>query len=82
MLKSIVIHNVLLSASFLDWLQVTGQKLLLLGRQGLDSSGLCQSNLNTSNKQVNGLRVGWSKYQNSSKLFLFWEWVDESYFKS
>ncbi|XP_072791722.1 RNA exonuclease 5 isoform X2 [Taeniopygia guttata] len=37
---------------FLDWLQVTGQKLLLLGRQGLDSSGLCQSNLNTSNKQI------------------------------
>ncbi|XP_027539422.1 RNA exonuclease 5 isoform X1 [Neopelma chrysocephalum] len=37
---------------FLDCLQVTGQKPLLLGRQGLDSSGLCQSNLSTSNKQI------------------------------
>lgn len=60
---------------------MTGQKPLLLGRQELDSSGLCQRNLSTSNKQVNGLRVGWSKHQNSSKLFSFWEWVDESYFK-
>ncbi|XP_058705799.1 RNA exonuclease 5 isoform X1 [Poecile atricapillus] len=37
---------------FLDCLQETGQKPLLLGRQGLDSSGLCQSNLSTSNKQI------------------------------
>ncbi|KAM6121874.1 RNA exonuclease 5 isoform 3-T3 [Phoenicopterus ruber ruber] len=37
---------------FLDCLQVTGQKPLLLGRQELDSSGLCQSNLSTSNKQI------------------------------
>ncbi|NWH28867.1 REXO5 exonuclease, partial [Grus americana] len=37
---------------FLDCLQVTGQKPLLLGRQELDSSGLCQSNLSISNKQV------------------------------
>ncbi|NXK07486.1 REXO5 exonuclease, partial [Herpetotheres cachinnans] len=37
---------------FLDCLQVTGQKPLLLGRQGLDSSGLCQSNLSASNKQI------------------------------
>ncbi|NXQ24490.1 REXO5 exonuclease, partial [Alaudala cheleensis] len=37
---------------FLDCLQVTGQKPLLLGRQGLDSSDLCQSNLSTSNKQI------------------------------
>ncbi|KFP79000.1 Putative RNA exonuclease NEF-sp, partial [Acanthisitta chloris] len=37
---------------FLDCLQVTGQKPLLLGRQGRDSSGLCQSNLSTSNKQI------------------------------
>ncbi|NXS52272.1 REXO5 exonuclease, partial [Brachypteracias leptosomus] len=37
---------------FLDYLQVTGQKPLLLGRQELDSSGLCQSNLSTSNKQI------------------------------
>ncbi|KAM9012452.1 RNA exonuclease 5 isoform 4-T5 [Ara ararauna] len=37
---------------FLDCLQVTGQKPVLLGRQGLDSSGLCQSNLSTSNKQI------------------------------
>ncbi|NXS95781.1 REXO5 exonuclease, partial [Jacana jacana] len=37
---------------FLECLQVTGQKPLLLGRQELDSSGLCQSNLSTSNKQV------------------------------
>ncbi|NXU88828.1 REXO5 exonuclease, partial [Xiphorhynchus elegans] len=37
---------------FLDCLQVTGQKPLLLGRQGLDSSSLCQSNLSTSNKQI------------------------------
>ncbi|NWV59805.1 REXO5 exonuclease, partial [Malurus elegans] len=37
---------------FLDCLQVTGQKPLLLGRQGLDSSGLCQSNVSTSNKQI------------------------------
>uniref|UniRef100_A0A8B9IHB3 RNA exonuclease 5 n=1 Tax=Anser cygnoides TaxID=8845 RepID=A0A8B9IHB3_ANSCY len=41
-----------LSASFLDCLQVTGQKPLLLGRQEADSSGLCQSNMSTSNKQV------------------------------
>ncbi|NXK56292.1 REXO5 exonuclease, partial [Chauna torquata] len=37
---------------FLDYLQVTGQKPLLLGRQEVDSSGLCQSNLSTSNKQI------------------------------
>uniref|UniRef100_A0A8C3KFK2 RNA exonuclease 5 n=1 Tax=Calidris pygmaea TaxID=425635 RepID=A0A8C3KFK2_9CHAR len=37
---------------FLECLQVTGQKPLLLGRQELDSSGLCQSNLSTSNKQI------------------------------
>ncbi|NWX07856.1 REXO5 exonuclease, partial [Caloenas nicobarica] len=37
---------------FLDCLQVTGQKPLLLGRHELDSSGLCQSNLSTSNKQI------------------------------
>ncbi|XP_031981756.1 RNA exonuclease 5 [Corvus moneduloides] len=37
---------------FLDCLKVTGQKPLLLGRQGLDSSGLCQRNLSTSNKQI------------------------------
>ncbi|KAI6076442.1 putative RNA exonuclease NEF-sp isoform X1 [Aix galericulata] len=37
---------------FLDCLQVTGQKPLLLGRQEVDSSGLCQSNLSTSNKQI------------------------------
>ncbi|KFV15716.1 Putative RNA exonuclease NEF-sp, partial [Pterocles gutturalis] len=37
---------------FLDCLQVTGQKPLLLGRQELDASGLCQSNLSTSNKQI------------------------------
>ncbi|XP_075623410.1 RNA exonuclease 5 isoform X1 [Balearica regulorum gibbericeps] len=37
---------------FLDCLQVTGQKPLLLGRQELDSSGLCQSNLSISNKQI------------------------------
>ncbi|XP_010145867.1 PREDICTED: putative RNA exonuclease NEF-sp [Eurypyga helias] len=37
---------------FLDCLQVTGQNPLLLGRQEVDSSGLCQSNLSTSNKQV------------------------------
>ncbi|NXC36593.1 REXO5 exonuclease, partial [Campylorhamphus procurvoides] len=37
---------------FLDCLQVTGQKPLLLGRQGLESSSLCQSNLSTSNKQI------------------------------
>ncbi|NWX40104.1 REXO5 exonuclease, partial [Steatornis caripensis] len=37
---------------FLDCLQVTGRKPLLLGRQELDSSGLCQSNLSTSNKQI------------------------------
>ncbi|XP_026714602.1 RNA exonuclease 5 isoform X2 [Athene cunicularia] len=37
---------------FLDCLQMTGQKPLLLGRQELDSSGLCQSNLSTSNKQI------------------------------
>ncbi|NWU95256.1 REXO5 exonuclease, partial [Upupa epops] len=36
---------------FLDCLQVTGQTPLLLGRQELDS-GLCQNNLNTSNKQI------------------------------
>uniref|UniRef100_A0A8C4VHY9 RNA exonuclease 5 n=1 Tax=Falco tinnunculus TaxID=100819 RepID=A0A8C4VHY9_FALTI len=35
---------------FLDCLQVTGQKPLLLGR--LDASGLCQSNPSTSNKQI------------------------------
>ncbi|NWX20488.1 REXO5 exonuclease, partial [Aegotheles bennettii] len=37
---------------FLDWLQVAGKKPLLLGRQELDSSGLCQSNLSASNKQI------------------------------
>ncbi|NXT57466.1 REXO5 exonuclease, partial [Pluvianellus socialis] len=37
---------------FLECLQVTGQKPLLLGRQELDSSGLCQSNLSASNKQI------------------------------
>ncbi|NXO49217.1 REXO5 exonuclease, partial [Aramus guarauna] len=37
---------------FLDCLQVTGQKPLLLSRQELDSSGLCQSNLSISNKQI------------------------------
>ncbi|XP_061849330.1 RNA exonuclease 5 isoform X2 [Colius striatus] len=42
----------LLSASFLDCLQVTGQKPLLLGRQELNPSGLWQSNLSTSNKQI------------------------------
>lgn len=43
-----------------------GQKPLLLGRQELDSSGFCQSDLSASNKQVNGLRVGWS--EQASKL--------------
>ncbi|NXN92787.1 REXO5 exonuclease, partial [Rhinopomastus cyanomelas] len=37
---------------FLDCLQVMGQTPLLLGRQELGSSGLCQSNLSASNKQV------------------------------
>ncbi|NXA38507.1 REXO5 exonuclease, partial [Eudromia elegans] len=37
---------------FLDCLQLTGQKPLLLGRQEPDSSGLCQGNLSTSNKQI------------------------------
>ncbi|NWS69743.1 REXO5 exonuclease, partial [Crotophaga sulcirostris] len=37
---------------FLDCLQVTGQKPLLLGRQELDSSGLHQSNSSTPNKQI------------------------------
>ncbi|NWQ78788.1 REXO5 exonuclease, partial [Columbina picui] len=37
---------------FLDCLQVTGQKPLLLGGQEPDSSGLCQSNLSASNKQI------------------------------
>ncbi|XP_009884856.1 PREDICTED: putative RNA exonuclease NEF-sp [Charadrius vociferus] len=37
---------------FLECLQVTGQKPLLLGRQEPDSSGLRQSNLSTSNKQI------------------------------
>ncbi|NXI39048.1 REXO5 exonuclease, partial [Galbula dea] len=37
---------------FLDCLQVTGRKPLLLGRQELDSASLCQSNLSTSNKQI------------------------------
>ncbi|XP_008944429.1 PREDICTED: putative RNA exonuclease NEF-sp [Merops nubicus] len=37
---------------FLDCLQGTGQKPLLLGRQELNSSGLCQSNPSISNKQV------------------------------
>ncbi|KAM9261603.1 RNA exonuclease 5 isoform 2-T3 [Cariama cristata] len=37
---------------FLDYLRVTGQNPLLLGRQELDSSGLCQSNLSASNKQI------------------------------
>ncbi|NXI57155.1 REXO5 exonuclease, partial [Chloroceryle aenea] len=37
---------------FLDCLQVTGQKPLLLGRQELDSSGLRQSNPSASNKQI------------------------------
>ncbi|NXS67205.1 REXO5 exonuclease, partial [Pandion haliaetus] len=37
---------------FLDCLQVTGQKPLLLGRREMDSSGLCQSNPSTSNKQI------------------------------
>ncbi|NWR69560.1 REXO5 exonuclease, partial [Centropus unirufus] len=37
---------------FLDCLQVTGQKPLLLGRQELDSSGLQRSNTSTPNKQI------------------------------
>ncbi|XP_051488632.1 RNA exonuclease 5 isoform X2 [Apus apus] len=37
---------------FLDCLQVAGQKPLLLGRQELDTSGLYQSNLSASNKQI------------------------------
>ncbi|NXJ77055.1 REXO5 exonuclease, partial [Trogon melanurus] len=37
---------------FLDCLQVTGQKPLLLGRQELDSSGLCQGKPSASNKQI------------------------------
>ncbi|NXY47454.1 REXO5 exonuclease, partial [Ceuthmochares aereus] len=37
---------------FLDCLQVTGQKPLLLGRQKLDSSGHHQSNTSTPNKQI------------------------------
>ncbi|NXL85417.1 REXO5 exonuclease, partial [Alectura lathami] len=37
---------------FLDCLQVMGQKPLLLGRQEPDSSGLCQGNMSTSNKQI------------------------------
>ncbi|NXP02857.1 REXO5 exonuclease, partial [Thinocorus orbignyianus] len=37
---------------FLECLQVTGQKPLLLGRQELDSSDPSQSNLSTSNKQI------------------------------
>ncbi|XP_075292576.1 RNA exonuclease 5 isoform X2 [Opisthocomus hoazin] len=37
---------------FLDCLQVTGQRPLLLGRQELESSGLCQSNLSISNKEI------------------------------
>ncbi|NXP81140.1 REXO5 exonuclease, partial [Ramphastos sulfuratus] len=39
-------------ACFLDCLQVTGQKPLLLGREDLAPSGLCQSSLNSSNKQT------------------------------
>ncbi|NXJ14997.1 REXO5 exonuclease, partial [Odontophorus gujanensis] len=37
---------------FLACLQRMGQKPLLLGRQELHSSGLCQSDLSTSNKQI------------------------------
>uniref|UniRef100_A0A8C6YZG4 RNA exonuclease 5 n=1 Tax=Nothoprocta perdicaria TaxID=30464 RepID=A0A8C6YZG4_NOTPE len=37
---------------FLDCLQKTGQKPLLLGRQEPDSSGVCQGNLSSSNKQI------------------------------
>ncbi|XP_067407591.1 RNA exonuclease 5 [Emydura macquarii macquarii] len=37
---------------FLDHLDATGQKTLLLGRQELVSSGLCQNSLNTLNKQI------------------------------
>ncbi|NWH64313.1 REXO5 exonuclease, partial [Geococcyx californianus] len=37
---------------FLDCLQVTGQKPLLLGRPELDSSGLHHSNTSTPNKQI------------------------------
>ncbi|XP_069726632.1 RNA exonuclease 5 [Phaenicophaeus curvirostris] len=37
---------------FLDCLQVTGQKPLLLGRQKLDSCGWHQSNTSTPNKQI------------------------------
>ncbi|XP_054036393.1 RNA exonuclease 5 [Dryobates pubescens] len=39
-------------ACFLDCLQVTGQKPLLLGREEPDPSGLCQSNPSSSNKQI------------------------------
>ncbi|NP_001006573.2 RNA exonuclease 5 [Gallus gallus] len=37
---------------FLACLQGMGQKPLLLGRQELDSSGFCQSDLSASNKQI------------------------------
>uniref|UniRef100_A0A8C8VEW8 RNA exonuclease 5 n=1 Tax=Pelusios castaneus TaxID=367368 RepID=A0A8C8VEW8_9SAUR len=37
---------------FLDHLDATGQKILLLGRQELVSSGLCQNSLNAWNKQI------------------------------
>ncbi|XP_077684056.1 RNA exonuclease 5 isoform X2 [Eretmochelys imbricata] len=37
---------------FLDHLNATGQKTLLLSRKELASSGLCQNSLSTSNKQI------------------------------
>ncbi|CAM2099713.1 unnamed protein product [Caretta caretta] len=37
---------------FLDYLNATGQKTLLLSRKELASSGLCQNSLSTSNKQI------------------------------
>uniref|UniRef100_A0A8C3XQW8 RNA exonuclease 5 n=1 Tax=Chelydra serpentina TaxID=8475 RepID=A0A8C3XQW8_CHESE len=40
------------SVSFLDYLNATGQKTLLLSRKELASSGLCQNSLSTLNKQV------------------------------
>uniref|UniRef100_A0A674JI63 RNA exonuclease 5 n=1 Tax=Terrapene triunguis TaxID=2587831 RepID=A0A674JI63_9SAUR len=40
------------SVSFLDHLNATGQKTLLLSRKELASSGLCQNSLSTLNKQI------------------------------
>ncbi|KAG6927713.1 exonuclease NEF-sp [Chelydra serpentina] len=40
------------TSCFLDYLNATGQKTLLLSRKELASSGLCQNSLSTLNKQV------------------------------